>query len=291
MTNNESFDVLFWILVAYTGRVHHLLFRPSARPNHDLPLAARSVGHYRVGTDHRERSQKRPFFQVYWVVEGWGRITIRGQSHLFGPGQVAYYRPGDDHILNAIDDAWCYRFWTFDGDAAADIVTAFGLHDQSPRDVGPCPEHVFTQLEREIPDPLPGAELAAGATAYRLLSLVAAAGRAGSEEGETSIPDAAVATCRQQIDRHFANPDLDVTALATRLDLHRSTLCRRFQRIMGTSPSAYLAAKRLQHALALLTTTDLAIATVARRSGYADPDYFARRIRQITGQAPTDFRK
>lgn len=274
--------------------MHHLLFRPAARAGRDLPLAARSVGHYRVQPGRCERSQQRPFFQFYWGIEGWGRIGIDGSAHLLGPGQVAFYRPGDDHALDTLDAEWCYRFLTFDGDEAATIVAAFGLDDQRPRDVGPCPEGLFAQLEREIPDPLPEAELAASATAYRVLSQVAAAGRGGAGIGDElreAIGDPAVATIRQQIDRHFADPELDVARLAERVDLHRSTLTRRFQTATGTSPSAYLQARRLQHALSLLTTTDLAIATVALRSGFSDPDYFARRVRQVTGQTPSDFRR
>ena len=274
--------------------MHHLLFRPAARAGRDLPLAARSVGHYRVHPGRCERSQQRPFFQVYWGIEGWGRITIAGAGHLLGPGQVAFYRPGDDHVLDTLDAEWCYRFVTFDGTAAEAIVAAFGLDDQRPRDIGPCPEGLFAQLEREIPDPLPEAELAASATAYRVLSLIAAAGRGGAgvgEELQAAIGDPAVATVRQQIDRHFADPELDITRLADRVELHRSTLTRRFQTATGTSPSAYLQARRLQHALTLLTTTDLTIATVAHRSGFADPDYFARRVRQVTGQTPSDFRR
>jgi len=272
--------------------VHHLLFRPAASPARDLPLAARSVGHYRVQPGRCERSRQRPFFQFYWGLEGWGHITVSHDGpQLLGPGQVAFYRPGDDHVLDSLDQSWSYRFWTFDGQLADTIVAGFGLDDQGPRDVGPCPEHLFAQLEREVPDPLPGSELAASATAYRLLAQVAASGRGGATtSSEGAVVDTAVATTRQQIERHFSDPELDIHRLADRVELHRSTLTRRFQAATGTSPSAYLQAKRLQHALALLTTTDLPVATVARRSGYSDPDYFARRIRQVTGQTPSDFR-
>jgi AraC-like DNA-binding protein len=63
-----------------------------------------------------------------------------------------------------------------------------------------------------------------------------------------------------------------------------------FRRQAGVGFSRFLTQKRIALAQSLLRDLSLNIAQVAKRSGFDDPSYFARRFRQITGMSPAEWR-
>lgn len=79
-------------------------------------------------------------------------------------------------------------------------------------------------------------------------------------------------------------------ALAARAGLQRSHFVRQFRRLTGEAPIAYIARRRAEMAAVLLLTTDLAIADIGRRVGWADPNYFARRFRCAFGISARAYR-
>jgi AraC-like DNA-binding protein len=89
-----------------------------------------------------------------------------------------------------------------------------------------------------------------------------------------------------------ANPraELSVAALAAAAGLRASRLSALFQARFACGPVAYGHRRRLALARRLLADPYLPVAEVARRCGYADPAYFARRFRAAFGQAPRQAR-
>ncbi|MER6947793.1 AraC family transcriptional regulator [Nonomuraea sp. NPDC000554] len=84
-------------------------------------------------------------------------------------------------------------------------------------------------------------------------------------------------------------PD-SVAEHASRLGMPLAELRRAVRRLAGCSPKDYLLSIRLTHAKDLLATTDLPVAAVARRVGYADPAYFTRLFTRRAGIPPSEFR-
>jgi len=103
----------------------------------------------------------------------------------------------------------------------------------------------------------------------------------------TSNPVAARA--RAHLDAHFADHALSTETLARTLSVHRTTLFRAFQGTYGVSPSLYLHNRRMQNALALLHRSTMSVKEAAFRSGFSDPNYFSRAVKQTTGMTPTEF--
>lgn len=64
-----------------------------------------------------------------------------------------------------------------------------------------------------------------------------------------------------------------------------------FRRHTGQIFTEYLAEQRIERARHLLNDLTLSIGEVARRVGYDDPGYFARRFRQQTGLSPRECRE
>ncbi|HYE04813.1 MAG TPA: AraC family transcriptional regulator [Planctomycetota bacterium] len=77
-----------------------------------------------------------------------------------------------------------------------------------------------------------------------------------------------------------------VGELAARADVAASTFRSTVLALTGESPHAWLERKRLEHALHLLGQSDLAIAAVATRCGYADAFHFSRVCRRRTRLSP-----
>ncbi|WP_187283448.1 AraC family transcriptional regulator [Streptomyces sp. t39] len=81
-----------------------------------------------------------------------------------------------------------------------------------------------------------------------------------------------------------------VESLATRAGVSRALFAKRFTKLMGRPPLAYLTECRMDEAEALLTDTDLSIAQIGRSVGYADAFGFSAAFKRHKGLSPSTFR-
>lgn len=81
-----------------------------------------------------------------------------------------------------------------------------------------------------------------------------------------------------------------VADLAATSAISRSGLDERFRRLLGRSPIRYLTEWRMHLSRELLLTTDLGVATVARRVGYLSEEAFSRAFKRTYGQSPSRWR-
>lgn len=66
---------------------------------------------------------------------------------------------------------------------------------------------------------------------------------------------------------------------------------RSFRREIGISPIEYLSNVRLEHAMQLLTTTNLSINEIAVLSGFSNGNYFAKVFKRKLGFTPSDYKR
>ncbi|WP_198960821.1 AraC family transcriptional regulator [Bradyrhizobium sp. UFLA03-84] len=85
--------------------------------------------------------------------------------------------------------------------------------------------------------------------------------------------------------------DVSLAALASDAGLSRFHFCRAFKESTGLSPHAWLRQLRLEQAMTMLRTTDVSIALVAARLGYASQGAFTAAFRRLTGETPSDWRR
>ncbi len=258
------------------------LMRPAREPSARIPVGVRSAGHYRVAPPFASNIRAKAFIQLFWSHRGTGALVINGVERLLKPRHAALYLPGMTHQWYPVRGPWSFYWLTLDGPLAMPLLMAFGL-TADVHAAGPLPSALFRRLFRDLRTPSPLAERRAGALGYHILSL--AAGQA---------PDPGDPLGAQTIDvlhTHWPDPDFNVKRLAALVNVHRSVLSRRFRRLTGAAPAAYLARLRMQHALMLLETTARSVGDIARASGYADPNYFARHVRRVTGMTPRQFRE
>jgi AraC-like DNA-binding protein len=81
-----------------------------------------------------------------------------------------------------------------------------------------------------------------------------------------------------------------VADLATEAAASRSLLDGRFREVLGLSPIRYVKEWRMRIAQDLLATTDVTIASVARRVGYESEEAFSRAFKRAYGRSPSLWR-
>ena len=85
--------------------------------------------------------------------------------------------------------------------------------------------------------------------------------------------------------------DLSLNTVAESLSVSKGYLSAVFKKEMGKTLTEFVAEKRINHAIHLLTTTQLQVQTIALHCGFPDRQYFSKTFKRITGKTPKDFRK
>lgn len=107
-----------------------------------------------------------------------------------------------------------------------------------------------------------------------------------SAETETS---ARMRTMLAFLEAHFTEP-ITPADLADAAHISVRECFRCFNRVVGTSPAAYLLRRRVSYAAALLRETDLSVTEIGFRAGFHSPSYFSKRFRGQMGCTPQEFR-
>lgn len=85
--------------------------------------------------------------------------------------------------------------------------------------------------------------------------------------------------------------DISIQILADLCYINPNYASQLFRQETGITFSSHLTNLRIQRAVHLLATTDMAVFLVASHVGYRDYFYFAKVFKKITGTTPTAYRK
>ncbi len=105
-----------------------------------------------------------------------------------------------------------------------------------------------------------------------------------------AIEDQQVAAAVRFIREH-AHEGIAVPDVLRVVPLSRSTLERRMRAALQRSPKAEILRVRMERVRALLTTTDLSIESVARKTGFEHSQYLVAAFKKQFGQTPGQYRK
>jgi AraC-like DNA-binding protein len=94
---------------------------------------------------------------------------------------------------------------------------------------------------------------------------------------------------REYVAAHL-NQRMELTELAAVAGLSVYHFAREFKHSAGVTPHCYIIQKRVEHAQAMLTRTDLSVAEIAIAAGYSDQSQLTRHFRQVLGTTPRSFR-
>lgn len=110
------------------------------------------------------------------------------------------------------------------------------------------------------------------------------------KRGVTDVRALAIHDTVQFMSQHVGEA-LSSAALAERARMSPSAYSRLFHRIIGVTPSDYLARLRIQRARQLLTTSDMPLTAIALGTGFYDAAHFTRTFGRLVGCTPGQYRK
>lgn len=117
-------------------------------------------------------------------------------------------------------------------------------------------------------------------------------GLAGRRSTDTlSISDQEVAKAIRYIREHATEEAIRVSDVVALAEKSPSTLERRVKAILGRTIKAEITRVRLARAKLLLAETELSIAKIAPRAGFAEAKYFCEVFRKHESVTPTEYRR
>jgi len=105
-----------------------------------------------------------------------------------------------------------------------------------------------------------------------------------------AIADADVAAAIRFVREHAAER-LTIAKVAAKMGVSPRTLKREFTTHMGHSPTVEIIRSRLERAKELLTTTDLPLPEIARRTGFLHVETLHRAFKRHNGATPGEYRR
>jgi transcriptional regulator GlxA family with amidase domain len=109
-------------------------------------------------------------------------------------------------------------------------------------------------------------------------------------EADSSHHDETVLEGQLWIQENLSGP-INMTDLASYLDLSPRTLNRRFKQATGLSPQVYLQGLRISTARDLLRNSNLSVSEIAWQVGLQDVSYFSQLFRRHNGIPPLSYRE
>ena len=108
---------------------------------------------------------------------------------------------------------------------------------------------------------------------------------------EKRIEDPFFQKFAELIEKHLANPELDMSQISRSLGMSRTQVFRKLKALTGKSPTAVIRSIRLQKGKELLSSEDLTISEVAYEVGFTSLNYFSTAFFEEFGVRPSSLRK
>lgn len=217
------------------------------------------------------------------ILEGVERCRVGGSKHLFQPGSVPMFNPGDVHDGGpASASGWSYRMVYLEPSLVNGVVN--GVVDG---------ERVFGSVQRR--------DAPAREAVRRLFDAIDCGSELGIEEALASaldmLLDAAhrqdsappLSKVRELIDARCCEP-LRLRDLSDRMDISATRLLRGFEAVYGLTPHRYQQSRRIAKARRMVLA-GTPLAEIAAACGYADQSHLNRWFVRIHGITPGRLRR
>jgi len=271
--------------------IRFFIYRPVSQDElPPMPVSLKALGFHmaRGGWQEKNPGKHRLHCGCFWVSEGEAEIVVAGKEHRIQSGQFIHYYPLEAHFIRVLSEQFGYFWFTFDGLLAVELLSSFRF-PRGPVDAGPPPESLFKAARDSMTEYSAASRYLGSSCVYQLLA------RAKAPESTVANTPAdpvhkVIEEFKHLVDTGYMDRRMNLNSLAVRLQCHRTTITRLLKSCMDTTPVQYLNNIRMQKALQMLHETTLTAAEISDRCGFATPEYFSRKVKQLTGVPPHRFR-
>ncbi|MEU4151001.1 helix-turn-helix transcriptional regulator [Streptomyces sp. NPDC026659] len=95
---------------------------------------------------------------------------------------------------------------------------------------------------------------------------------------------------KDAMDRGWADPGLDLSAVAAHAGYSRFHFLRAFKDVYGETPGQYLTHRRIERAQDLLRTAGVSVTEICHLVGFSSLGTFSTRFKARTGLTPSEYR-
>ncbi|WP_455674960.1 AraC family transcriptional regulator [Phocaeicola sp.] len=270
------------------------------------------VGFKRVGTWWNYKNVISPFYRLYYIEKGKGRVFVNNTSYELTPGTLFLIPKFTFHSYECEDFMDHYYICFFDdltGNSGVPNPIQMNLKiaahsidaDLIKRylELNPCRHLVVSDPLRYDNDKTIYESREENSTS-RIAQLMESNGILlqlfSRFVTEASIRKSNANSKYERLDVvvQYVNKNLDkrisVLDLAELMYLTPDHFSKVFKRIMGMSPCEYIQMKRIERAQALLLTSNMSIMQVAESVGICSPSQFTRLFTKIAQCSPKEYR-
>lgn len=228
---------------------------------------------------------------LYYILDGEGRVVINGQTFYPRPGQLVFFPKGSRVELSTVSAHTYTKYWTTfhafvdDGDLFDHLSLPICLDAQNPSEI----ESEFQVLSNHAEPPTPINYFRKKAALYNLLAAYLSLCPEKSIQQKGALFDEKVQRVIQYIDQNL-DKNLVVKELASMVYIHPTHLIRLFKIQTGTTPLEYIHRTKMEKAKDDLLYSDKSISQIAAEIGM-DALHFSSVFKKYFGVPPTVFRK
>ncbi|MGW2225094.1 helix-turn-helix transcriptional regulator [Streptomyces formicae] len=95
---------------------------------------------------------------------------------------------------------------------------------------------------------------------------------------------------KDAMDRDWADPDLDLGAVAAHAGYSRYHFVRVFKEVYAETPGQYLSRRRIERAQDMLRSADLSVTEICVLVGFSSVGTFSSTFKRRTGMTPSEYR-
>ncbi|GKU81660.1 helix-turn-helix domain-containing protein [Niallia sp. NCCP-28] len=235
------------------------------------------------------------YFELVFIKEGKGDITIDGQTYIFNKNNIVFIPPEKIYSLafteNSSADYYRLSFHIYKKEQAKNKASLIDnkTFSYSPikmlyeeNEILPLVEELYAVFTKKDELNLFLHRALLERIFFNLLKY--------SKPKPQKDTRMAIEETREYIDKYF-NTKITVDSLAQKADLSAKYYSEIFKKKYGIGVIEYLTSVRLNKAKELLIKTEKNICTIAKIVGYSDEFYLSRKFKQSVGISPSLYRK
>ena len=227
-----------------------------------------------------------PFYRtcvhMHLAFKGQAILKINGERYRLTPGTLFVTFPYQEYEITESEN-FTFLYIAFEGAGATELLEQFGVIKARAvfKGFGHLTEFWMNAIRRVNPGNI--LVLTESVVLYTLSFL----GQSESEEKLCVNPrfDAIL----EYIRNNFADPELSISKVADIFGFNKKYISALFVKNLDVKFTDYLAKIRIDHAVDILRREKLSVSDLAERCGFADPFYFSKVFKRITGVSPSQY--